>query len=191
MKRTLAGPDEVARVDSLERRIAGLGEAQRYPPALAPLHVRSLRRGQVQIMTMKAEDAKEAAEPCQIAADHALEIRHAPEPPVLEIGGGQPPHPGDHIDWRDDLAACEDRSHRALYLGVHRIAAERIDRHTRLAPGRMPALILSSSGGPIGGVGVIHAATLQDIRPIAPCNNDQITLQLAGYLPVIGPIYGG
>jgi len=59
-------------------------------------------------------------------------VRHAPEPPVLEIGGGQPPQPDDHIDRRDNLAACENRGHRALYLGVHRIAAERIDRHTRL-----------------------------------------------------------
>lgn len=69
-------------------------------------------------MTMKAEDAKEAAEPRQVAADHALEVRHAPEPPVLEIGGGQPPQPDDHIDRRDDLAACENRSYRALYLRV-------------------------------------------------------------------------
>src|SRR5262245_14727535 len=127
MKRALARPDEVARIDSLERRIAGLGEAQRCPPALAPLHVRSLRRGEVQIMTMKSEDAKEAAEPRQVAADHALEVRHAPEPPVLEIGGGQPAQPDDHIDRRDNLAACENRSHPAPYLWVHRIATERID----------------------------------------------------------------
>ena len=162
MKRTLARPHEMARVDSLERRIAGLGEAQRCPPALAPLHVRSLRRGEVQVVAMKAEDAKEAAEPRQVAAYHALEVRHAPEPPVLEIGSGQPPSRTITSTGATTLLLARIAA-TALYLWVHRIAAERIDRHPRLAPGHMPALILSSSGGPIGSAGVVQAATLPSL----------------------------
>jgi hypothetical protein len=76
---------------------------------------------------MEAKNAQQAAQSRKIRVDHAFEVWHTAESPILEIVLVENTHPHEHLEWGDDLAAREDCGNRPLDAREHRILAEVVD----------------------------------------------------------------
>src|SRR5437016_5884898 len=113
MERPLARPHEMRRVRLLDPRVAGLGELQPLFRSLPPAHVRGPGRLEVQVVCVETEDPEQPSEPCEVAVDDALEVRHSTAPPVLEALVRQQAHPDEHIDGHHNVPAIEKASYSA------------------------------------------------------------------------------
>src|SRR5436305_3677062 len=101
--------EEVPRVGLLELRIAGLGEAQRSPRPLPPLHVGCMRRNHVQVVDMHAKNAKDTADLGQVTADDLFEVGDPPEAPRFHVIFAEQLHTHEDIDRSDDVSLSQDR----------------------------------------------------------------------------------
>src|SRR3954467_1938133 len=110
--------EEVPRVGLLELRLTGLGEAQRSPRPLPPLHVGRVRRNHVQVVDVHAKNAKNTADLGQVTADDLFEVGDPPEAPRFHVSFAEQLHMHEDIDRSDDISLSQDRFNRPNDLRI-------------------------------------------------------------------------
>src|SRR5262249_46250528 len=123
VKRNLARPDEVTSIDLLEALLPGFREAEGCARALSPLYIGRVRRCEVEVVAVEADNAQKSRKLCEVAVDHTLEEGHAAESPRFEIGGGEPSDAHHDIHGSDDLPVCEDAGHGAFDARENRVSS--------------------------------------------------------------------
>jgi hypothetical protein len=124
-------------IEALEAWVAEPGEPEDLFAPLAPAPIDGIGRLEAAILGMETEDPEDALGLREVALDHALQVRDAPEAPVLEIFTTEQAHADEDLDRRDHLTGGQDLidgADDAIVVGVLAVGSLGDFPHTGQAP---------------------------------------------------------